>query len=71
MAVDTREKRFSVMNMGLPIPFNLFEADGSVDSDDRAHLLDLYSGIAAIAAIVDIRMKVPNGSWVLLDIGIV
>jgi hypothetical protein len=24
----------------------LFEADGTVDLDDRQHLLDLYSGIA-------------------------
>lgn len=26
-----------------------FEADGSVDLDDRQHLLDLYSGIALAA----------------------
>lgn len=34
----------------------LFEADGTVDLDDRQHLLDLYSGIAlgaAVAAVDD------------------
>lgn len=45
MAVDTREKRFSMMNFGGP-DVAMFEADGTVDADDRAHLLDLYSGIA-------------------------
>ena len=49
MAVDTRQGRFSVMTLvsraiqgpGMP----LFEADGTVDLDDRQHLLGLYSGI--------------------------
>ncbi len=47
MAVDTRQKRMSMMGFGTSIPGAiLFEADGSVDADDRAHLLGLYSGIA-------------------------
>ncbi len=48
MAVDTAEKRFSMMNFGgLPGTLKLmFEPDGSVDADDRAHMLDLYAGIA-------------------------
>ena len=45
MAVDTREKRFSMMNLLRFPQTNLFEADGTVDADDRAHLLALYSGI--------------------------
>ena len=48
MAVDTREKRFSMMNFvsGSAIHLvTLFEADGGVNLDDRQHLLDLYSGI--------------------------
>jgi hypothetical protein len=50
MAVDTREKRFSMMNFGLGIHLdNMFEADGTVDADDRQHLLDCYSGIAFAA----------------------
>ena len=45
MAIDTRAKRFSMLNFGwLPI-VALFEADGSVDADDRAHMLNMYAGI--------------------------
>ena len=47
MAVDTRQKRFSMLSFGDGvIDHVLFEADGAVDADDRAHLLGLYSGIA-------------------------
>lgn len=56
MAIDTREKRFSMMAMasgGDGNLFNtLFEADGSVDLDDRQHLFDCYSGIAFEAVAV-------------------
>lgn len=45
MAVDTRQKRFSMINFGEG-DLCLFEADAAVDADDRAHLLGLYSGIA-------------------------
>ena len=45
MAIDTREKRFSMINFGTSIPIALFTPDGAVDADDRAHLLNLYSGI--------------------------
>ncbi|KKL71134.1 hypothetical protein LCGC14_2097940 [marine sediment metagenome] len=47
MAIDTREKRFAMLNFteGLYIHAQ-FEADGAIDADDRAHLLDLYGGIA-------------------------
>jgi hypothetical protein len=47
MAIDTRQKRFSIMNFSRAGPHvALFEADGTVDADDREHLLHLYSGIA-------------------------
>lgn len=47
MAVDTREKRFSMLNFGDGTHVHAtFEADGAVDLDDRQHLLDCYSGIA-------------------------
>ena len=47
MAVDTRQKRFNMMYSSSPITFlPLFEADSSVDADDRAHLLHLYGGNA-------------------------
>lgn len=46
MAIDTRQKRFSMLNFSwVPSPA-LFEADSSVDADDRAHVLNLYSGIS-------------------------
>lgn len=47
MAIDTREKRFSMLNFGDGGHVHAtFEADGTVDLDDRQHLLDCYSGIA-------------------------
>ncbi len=51
MAVDTREKRFSMLNLGDGAHLHAtFEADGAVDLDDRQHLLDCYSGIAFAGA---------------------
>lgn len=48
MAVDTRQKRMSMLNFGDGANLHvLWEPDGTVDADDRLHLLDLYSGIAA------------------------
>ena len=45
MAVDTREKRFSLIGYGLPFRLTLPVADGSFDVGDRLHLLGLYAGI--------------------------
>lgn len=46
MAIDTREKRMSMLNFGDGSTIHtLFEADGTIDLDDKQHLLDLYSGI--------------------------
>ena len=47
MAVDTREKRMSMLNFAEGSYAHVgFEADAAVDLDDRQHLLDCYSGIA-------------------------
>ena len=50
MAIDTRSKRFSMLNMASGMDgcgiHTLFEADGTIDADDRASLLDIYNGIA-------------------------
>lgn len=47
MAIDSREKRFSMLNFGDGTHIHAtFEADGAVDLDDKQHLLDCYSGIA-------------------------
>ena len=46
MAVDTLEKRFSMLNFGAGDHSHLtFQVDGTIDLDDRQHLLDCYSGI--------------------------
>ena len=58
MAIDTREKRFSMLNFGDGTHVHAtFEADGTVDLDDRQHLLDCYSGIAFAAAVVEAPAK--------------
>ena len=46
MAIDTRQKRFSMLNFGSISSDILFEADGTVDDDDKIVLLDMYSGNA-------------------------
>lgn len=47
MAVDTAEKRFSMLNFGDGTTIHLLpETDGSIDLDDRQHLLDCYAGVA-------------------------
>ena len=53
MAVDTAEKRFSMLNFGDGTNVHLlFQFDGAVDLDDRQHLLDCYSGVAFSAPLI-------------------
>jgi len=47
MAVDTKNKRMSVIGLALPVPSMLPDSDGTIGVSDRLHLLWLYSGIAA------------------------
>lgn len=63
MAVDTAQKRFSMLNFGDGrTPYMLFQTDGAVDLDDRQHLLDCYSGIAfGAVAVVTVRPLVTIG----------
>ena len=45
MAIDSRQKRFNMLYVASPVLWSPhFEADGTVDADDRAHLLHLYGG---------------------------
>ena len=44
MAIDTAEKRFSMMGFASPMR-KYIVPDGAVDADARATFLDLYSGI--------------------------
>lgn len=48
MAIDTAEKRFSMMGLGKP-HIKLMVPTGSVDAPQRSTMLDLYSGIALAA----------------------
>lgn len=60
MAVDTRQKRMSMISFGDGVITHvLFEADGAVDADDRAHLLGLYSGIALGSPAIGIVARLP------------
>lgn len=45
MAVDTRDKRFSMINLCLPFGRNLPAPDGTIDAEDRPFFLLLYVGI--------------------------
>ena len=51
MAVDTRNKRFSLLGFGhgYGIPYVLPNPDGTIDSDDRAQLIYLYPGISIVS----------------------
>lgn len=61
MAIDTREKRFSMLNFGDGTHIHAtFEADGTVDLDDRQHLLDCYSGIAFAGGAITNRLLLIN-----------
>ena len=46
MAVDTRDKRFSMMGLGSPVPRVLPNPDGTIGDQDRAMFIYLYHGIA-------------------------
>lgn len=48
MAVDTRNKRSSAIGVSLPWRGMLPDPDGSVDTEDRPHVVWLYSGIEAV-----------------------
>lgn len=58
MAIDTAQKRFSMMNFGRQPILPLFIPDGSVD---RYHLLNLYSGIILDLPIPIIKIAI--GVW--------
>lgn len=53
MAVDTRDKRFSMMGLLQPVPSVLPNPDGTVNTQDRAQYLFLYHGIALGGAVIE------------------
>ena len=57
MALDTKEKRLSMINFGDGTNIHtLPEPNASIDFGDRLHLLDLYSGTAD-------TVRVPYQPW--------
>jgi len=66
MAVDTRDKRSSMIGLASPVPRLLPDPDGSFVAADRAMLLFLYSGIEPLSAIglvgVDLTPGSPSGT---------
>lgn len=52
MAVDSRDKRFSMIHMGNPTR-PTFLADGFVGSNDMYSLLGLYHGISLDDPVID------------------
>lgn len=53
MAIDTRNKRMSMIGFGLPVPSVLPRPDGTIGVIDRSHLLWLYAGFILIYAAVE------------------
>lgn len=51
MAVDTANKRFSLIGFGSPVPRMLPIPDGAFNAADRAMLLYLYHGLALGAVV--------------------
>lgn len=48
MAIDSRDKRQSVIGVTLPVPSVLPTADSSVDEFDRRQLVWLYQALASV-----------------------
>ena len=65
MALDTKDKRFSMLNLGTGEHIYLsLDPDGSIDPADRQHFLDTYSGIPfGMPPVVDVEL------WCMLNFG--
>lgn len=51
MAINSRDKRFSLMRLFSPVRVNLPVPDGAISTADRLHWIGLYRGIAADAPV--------------------
>lgn len=64
MAIDTRDKRFSMMGFGAPTPRVLPNPAGTFNAADRAMLLYLYHGLTlsspAAPVTIAVTLYVPN-----------
>lgn len=61
MAIDTTEKKLSLIGFGRSHRLTLPFADGSLDQGDRQHLIGLYAGILAGA----VAVSQPDFVWQL------
>ena len=64
MAVDTRNKRFSMLGLAQArmVPYVLPNPDGSFSTQDRAQLAFMYAGIALDAPVNTPRPGAPGSS---------
>lgn len=63
MAVDTANKRYSMIGIGSPVPRLLPVPDGAFDAADRSMLLYLYHGITPVVVVpvtVAVSLYVPS-----------
>lgn len=61
MALDTKQKRGSAINMAQPWRIWLAEPDGTLDANDRISLLKLCSAIAPSAGVaIDVELDLGN-----------
>lgn len=57
-AIDDKDKRFSMLNFADGSTLALLpDRDGSIDANDRVHLLDLYGGISLVTVSLNLRLK--------------
>ena len=57
MAVDTRQKRFGLINVSMPWRGTSHPLTSGIDADERAVMIFMYGGIslAAAAVVTDLR----------------
>lgn len=65
MALDTRQKRFSMMNSSWVPMLAIFHPDGAVGAVDRSHLLNLYGGIDFAGIAISFSGTVTNQTFVI------
>lgn len=63
MAVTTRDRRFSLMGFGLPVPKVMANPVNGVAAADRAQLLYLYNGIVLDAGSVWTVQTAQTPAW--------
>jgi len=60
MAIDTADKRMSLLGLALPVPMVAPAPDGSIDLEDRLQWLWLYRSIAPSKAVLAVSVYWPD-----------